>query len=83
MTTKEIVLEINTEQSTGSCLVNKIKTKSQQKKSSPVTSLEWPRGFQEVMVPRLHDKAQDGGKVVTLTHWPPLPPGNTPGIHFC
>jgi hypothetical protein len=24
-------------------------------KSSPVTSLEWPRGFQEVKVPRFHD----------------------------
>ena len=23
--------------------------------------------------------AQDGGKVVSLTHRPPLPPGNTPG----
>ena len=28
-------------------------------------------------------KAQDGGKVVSLTHRPPLPPGNTPGTHFC
>jgi hypothetical protein len=27
--------------------------------------------------------AQDGGKVVSLTHWPPLPPGNAPGTHFC
>ena len=27
--------------------------------------------------------AQDGGKVVSLKHRPPLPPGNTPGIHFC
>jgi len=26
--------------------------------------------------------AQDGGKVVFLTHWPPLPAGNTPGTHF-
>jgi len=26
--------------------------------------------------------AQDGGKVVSLTHRPPLPPGNTPGAHF-
>ena len=26
--------------------------------------------------------AQDGGKV-SLTHRPPLPPGNTPGTHFC
>jgi len=27
--------------------------------------------------------AQDGGKVVSLTHRPPLPPGNTRGTHFC
>ena len=27
--------------------------------------------------------AQDGGKVVSLTHRPPLPPGNAPGTHFC
>jgi len=27
--------------------------------------------------------AQDGGKVVSLTHQPPLPPGNAPGTHFC
>jgi len=26
--------------------------------------------------------AQDGGKVVSLTHRPPLPPGNTPDTHF-
>jgi len=24
-------------------------------KSSPLTGLEWPRGFQEVKVPRFHD----------------------------
>jgi hypothetical protein len=27
--------------------------------------------------------SQDGGKVVSLTHRPPLPPGNTTGTHFC
>ena len=26
---------------------------------------------------------QDGGEVVSLTHRPPLPPGNTPDTHFC
>jgi len=26
--------------------------------------------------------AQDGGKFVSLTHRPPLPPGNAPGTHF-
>jgi len=42
--------------------------------SSPVTGLEWPRGFQEVKVLRFRDNG---------THRPPLPPGNTPGTHFC
>jgi len=27
--------------------------------------------------------AQGGGKVVSLTHPPPLPPGKHPGTHFC
>jgi hypothetical protein len=27
--------------------------------------------------------AHDGGKFASLTHRPPLPPGNTPGIYFC
>ena len=27
--------------------------------------------------------AQDGGKVVSLTYRPPLPPGNAAGTHFC
>jgi len=53
-------------------------------KSSPVTGVEWPRGFQEIKVPKFHDKGtQDVGKFVSLTHRPPLPTGNTPGTHFC
>jgi len=27
--------------------------------------------------------AHEGGKVVSSTHQPPLPPGNIPGTHFC
>jgi len=27
--------------------------------------------------------AQDGGKVVSLRHRPPLPPGIAPSTHFC
>jgi hypothetical protein len=27
--------------------------------------------------------AHEGGKVVSLTHRPPLPPEHIPGIHFC
>jgi hypothetical protein len=38
----------------------KLKTKllmavTKDAKSSPVTGLEWPRGFQKVKVPRFHD----------------------------
>ena len=35
------------------------------------------------MFPDFMTTAQDGRKVVSRTHWPPLPPGNTPGTHFC
>ena len=39
-------------------------------KISPVTGLEWPRGFQELRFPNYVTMAQDGGKVVSLTHRP-------------
>ena len=44
---------------------------------------EMPRGFQELSFPDFMTTAQDGGKVVSLTHQPPLPTGNVPGTHFC
>jgi len=53
------------------------------RQSSPITSLELPRGFQEVKVPDFMKTAQDGGKIVILAHRPPLSPGNAPGTHFC
>ena len=42
-----------------------------------------PEGSKKVSFPDFITTAQDGGKVVSLTHRPPLPPGNTPGTHFC
>ena len=42
-----------------------------------------PDGSRESRFPDYMTTAQDGGKVVSLTHRPPLPPGNTPGTHFC
>ena len=55
----------------------------QGKKSSPVTGPEGPRGFQEVKVPIFCDNGTGWWYVVSLTHRPSLPPGNTPGTHFC
>ena len=40
-------------------------------------------GSRKLRFPDFMTTAQDGGKVVSLTHWPPLPPGNTPVTHFC
>jgi hypothetical protein len=28
-------------------------------------------------------RAHEGGKGVSPVQWPPLPPGNIPGTHFC
>ena len=49
---------------------------------SPITGLEWPTGFQEVRFPDFMTMAQGGGKVVSLTHRPNLPPENSRGNHF-
>ena len=42
-----------------------------------------PEGSRKLRFPDFMTTAQDGGKVVSLTHRLPLPPGNTPGTHFC
>jgi len=40
-------------------------------------------GSRKLKFPDFVTTAQDGGKVVSLTHQPPLPPRNAPGTHFC
>ena len=42
-----------------------------------------PEVSRKLRFPDFMTTAQDGGKVVSLTHRPPLPPGNVPGTHFC
>jgi hypothetical protein len=42
-----------------------------------------PEGSRKLRFPDFTTTAQDGATVVSLTHRPPLPPGNTPGTHFC
>ena len=36
-----------------------IESLAKNSKSSPVTGLEWPRGFQEVKVPRFHENGTE------------------------
>jgi hypothetical protein len=52
-------------------------------KAVPLQAWSGPEGPRKLRFPDFMTTAQDGGKVVSLTHWPPLPPGNTPGTHFC
>jgi len=40
-------------------------------------------GSRKLSFPDFMTKEQDGGKVVSLMHRPPLTPRNVPGTHFC
>jgi hypothetical protein len=49
----------------------------------PLQAWSDPEGSRELRFPDYMTTAQDVGKVVSLTHRSPLPPGNAPGTHFC
>ena len=51
-------------------------------KAVPLQAWIGPQGSRNLRFPDFTTTAQDGGKVVRLTHRPPLPPGNVPGTHF-
>ena len=52
-------------------------------KAVPLQAWSGPEGSRKLRFPDFVTTAQDGGKVVSLTHRPPLPPGNTSGTNFC
>ena len=49
----------------------------------PLQAWSDPQSPRKLRFPDFMTTAQDGGKVVSSTQRPPLPPGNTPGTHFC
>jgi hypothetical protein len=49
----------------------------------PLRAWSGPEGSRKLRFSDYMTTAQDGGKVVNLTHLPPLPPRNAPGTHFC
>jgi len=51
-------------------------------KAVPLQAWSGPEGSRMLKFPDFMTTAQDGGKV-SLTHRPSLPPGYTPGTHFC
>ena len=54
------------------------------RKGKAVTLQAWsgPEGFMKLRFPDFTKTAQDGGKVISLTHRPHLPPGNDLSTHF-
>ena len=52
-------------------------------KSVPLQASSGPEGSRKLRFPDFMTTAQDGVKVVSPRHRPPLPPGNAPGNHFC
>ena len=52
-------------------------------KAVPLQAWSGPEDFRKLRFPDFMTTAQDGGKVVSLTHRSPLLSGNAPGTHFC
>ena len=62
------------------CSLRTVKGKG---KSVPLQAWSGPEGSRKLKFPDFMSTAQEGGKVVSLTHRLHLPPGNSPGTHFC
>jgi len=58
-------------------------TNTEGKKAVSLQAWSGPDGCRKLRFTGFMTTAQDGDKVVSLTHRPPLPPGNVPGTHFC
>jgi len=52
-------------------------------KAVPLPAWSGPEVSRKLRFPDFMTTAQDIGRVVSLTHWTPLPPGYAPGTHFC
>jgi hypothetical protein len=63
--------------------VDKTYIKKVKGKAVPLQAWSGPEGSRKLRFPDFMTTAQDGCKVVSPKHRPPLPSGNTPGTHFC
>ena len=66
-----------------SCHILALASTSKKGKVVPLQAWSVPEGQRKLRFPDFMTTAQDGGKGVSLTHRPPLPPGNATGTHFC
>jgi len=56
---------------------------SHKSKADPLQAWSGPEGSRKLRFPDFMTTAQDGGKAISLTRRPTLPPGNAPGTRFC
>jgi len=54
-----------------------------QGKAVPLQAWSGPERSRKLRFPDLMTTTQEVGKFFSLKHWPHLPPGNSPGTHFC
>ena len=52
-------------------------------KTTPFQAWTDPEGSRRLRLPDFKQSSHEGGKVVSPTHRPPLPPGNISGTNFC
>ena len=52
-------------------------------KADPLQAWSGPEGSRKLRFPDFITMALESGKVVSHMHRPNLPPGNSPGTHFC
>ena len=64
----------------GTLIFNIVKGKG---KAVPLQAWSGPKGSRKLRFPDFMTTAQEGDKVINLRHRPHLPPGNSPGTHFC
>ena len=64
------------------CVTDTPVTRTVKGKSFPLQAWSGPERSRKLKFPDFMTMAQEGGKVVSLTHLPHLPPGNSPGTHF-
>ena len=67
----------------GACQKCDVIRTSKKGKAVPLQAWSGPEGSRKLRLPDYMTTAQEGGKVVSLTHRPPLPPENDSGTHFC
>ena len=81
----DIRQSLNDGELVGSYMTSRLKPRAGGRKGKAVPLQAWsgPEVSRKLRFPDFMTTAQDGGKVVSLTHRPPLPTGNTPGTYFC